>query len=384
VRALVVSDLHFGAWTGDDLLAHPLARQRLAPHLEGLDELVLLGDVFDLLFARTPRAFTRADAFFGLVAEKLAGRRIVWLAGNHDHHFVVRPLEQMVEAGLAGEPSPPAAFIERFLRHRLPGVECSIAYPTHRVGDVLLCHGHYLDAHVKGSLANRLLTRGLWSIAGGRPQGGLEIADYEASMIPLTELLYTVAQLPHGTNAQEGLLDQVRHLGRIFDALAAPGKEARRVFERIAARVRGDRGRPRAPEAQPVSTDIARAVGPDEPVERSLHAYGAVVRSLGWDGEADQFVFSHTHQPLDGVTIPGMGARFWNTGCWIYEPTLASEQTFERYGRIAWPGTAVLVDTEEPAPRLLRLLEDLNPGPAGYDEARRLGGMRAPGALGAD
>ena len=53
--------------------------------------------------------------------------------------------------------------------------------------------------------------------------------------------------------------------------------------------------------------------------------------------------------------------RYWNTGSWIYEPDLGSRQAYARYLRYAWPGTAVLIDEDEPQPRLLELLADLNP-----------------------
>ena len=53
--------------------------------------------------------------------------------------------------------------------------------------------------------------------------------------------------------------------------------------------------------------------------------------------------------------------RYWNTGSWIYEPDLGSRQAYARYLRYAWPGTAVVIDDEEPEPRLVELLADLNP-----------------------
>ena len=72
-------------------------------------------------------------------------------------------------------------------------------------------------------------------------------------------------------------------------------------------------------------------------------------------------MFAHTHQPLDGVTTPGGRIRYWNTGSWIYEPDLSSYEAYVGYLRHAWPGTAVLIDSDEPQPRLLRLREHLNP-----------------------
>jgi len=53
--------------------------------------------------------------------------------------------------------------------------------------------------------------------------------------------------------------------------------------------------------------------------------------------------------------------RYWNTGSWIYEPDRSSPQAYERYLRYGWPGTAVVIDDEEPEPRLLELLAELNP-----------------------
>ena len=50
LRALVISDTHFGAWTGRDLLREEFFLERLEAQLEGLDELIFLGDLFDFLF----------------------------------------------------------------------------------------------------------------------------------------------------------------------------------------------------------------------------------------------------------------------------------------------------------------------------------------------
>jgi hypothetical protein len=50
MRALVISDTRFGAWTGRDLLKEERYLERLEPALEGIDELIFLGDLFDFLF----------------------------------------------------------------------------------------------------------------------------------------------------------------------------------------------------------------------------------------------------------------------------------------------------------------------------------------------
>ncbi|MBV8988444.1 MAG: hypothetical protein JO372_07780, partial [Solirubrobacterales bacterium] len=58
---------------------------------------------------------------------------------------------------------------------------------------------------------------------------------------------------------------------------------------------------------------------------------------------------------------PAGSNRYWNTGSWIYEPDLSSREAYLSYLRNGWPGTAVLIDSDEPQPRLLRLREHLNP-----------------------
>jgi hypothetical protein len=94
----------------------------------------------------------------------------------------------------------------------------------------------------------------------------------------------------------------------------------------------------------------------------AVSAYGEVVRNLGWDQLTDKLVFAHTHQPLNGLSPPDSpGVRFWNTGSWVYEPSLGSPGSYVDYLERAWPGTAVRIDTEAEAPELIEMLADQNP-----------------------
>ena len=87
-----------------------------------------------------------------------------------------------------------------------------------------------------------------------------------------------------------------------------------------------------------------------------------MVRNLGWDMETATMIFGHTHQPLEGVFDPASGpVRFWNTGSWVYEPTLGSKDAYVRYLQRAWPGTGIVIDTEQAEPRLVHMLADQNP-----------------------
>lgn len=392
MRALVISDTHFGAWTGRDVLREEFALERLVPALEGVDELIFLGDLFDFLFGGVEEAVDAADGLLALIAAELAGKRLVFLAGNHDHHLVHRDEEDRLEAKLAHGSAPPAngngpGFFHTFLERKLPGVEVEIAYPTYRFADVLLTHGHYLDPHARlaGSRADRLLTHTLWSIAAGGPEEPTCVEDYESVTTLLTEWLYIAAQMPHGTHAQQNVFRAAQKAARVANAIGAPIRGARRLGEDLRARRTG--GAPELPSEahfdaivreeaarqareQPLSgppwgvplypepTVISRS----DASEHALEAFATVVANLGWDGEAEKIVFAHTHQPLADVRAAnGSRTRYWNTGSWIYEPELGSREAYARYLRFAWPGTAIVIDEDEPQPRLLELLADLNP-----------------------
>lgn len=403
-RALVISDTHFGAWTGRDLLREEFFLQRLAPQLEGIDELIFLGDLFDFLFGSVEEAVESADGLLALIAERLGGRRLVFLAGNHDHHLVHRDGEDRLEARLA-EGSPPPVnrpgpwFFRAFLERRLPGVEIEIAYPTYGFGGVLCTHGHYLDPHARqrGSRGARLLTRTLWAIAAGGPEQPRCVEDYESVITLLTEWLYIAAQMPHGTHAQRNVFRAAQRAGRFASALELPV----RGLERLAAELR-DRGA-LAGEEEPLPSEEhfdavvreeaarqareqplagpgwSRPIYPEptvvsrsDPSEHALEAFAQVVANLGWGAGTERIVFAHTHQPLAAVrSSRDSRIRYWNTGSWIYEPDLGSRQAYARYLRYAWPGTAVVIDTDEPEPRLVELLADLNPlhGGPGLPEA---------------
>lgn len=386
MRALVISDTHFGAWSGDDLLRKPEALERLAPHLDDIDELIFLGDLFDLLLGHIEQAIEHAQGFLSLVRERLAGKRFVFLAGNHDHHFVVRRAEA---ARFLGQTNANAdqprgrPLIESFLQDALEGVEVEVHYPTYTFANVLCTHGHYLDvhAHRNGSLPNRLLQETLWWIAAGGPDDPSTIEDYEAVITLLTELLYITAQLPNGTTAQRRVYGIAERTGAAMSSITRPG----RAIERLVHNVRGKRSdQPAAPQLQseytraraqeesrrreanaPVQTTsfpLARVVRPSGPNELVLESFSQVVKNLGWGEGVTQVVFAHTHQPFADLRAShGSEIRYWNTGSWIYEPDLSSHEAYVSYLRNGWPGTAVLIDSEEPHPRLLELLGDWNP-----------------------
>jgi hypothetical protein len=242
MRALVLSDTHFGAWTGDDLLRRPEHLERLAPQLDGLDEVIFLGDLLDLLFGRLEEGVAAAGGLLDLLRERLQGRRLVFVAGNHDHHLRLRQAENVLELRIAtGRPAEELDeelrrrdFFRAFLERRLEGVEIDIRYPAYRFGEVLLTHGHYLDPHPRraGSVGSRLLTGALWAIASGGRDDPRTVDDYEGTTTLLTELLFTIAQLPRGTAAQRGVFGVAQRIGRLAAAASAPRRASDRLRHR--------------------------------------------------------------------------------------------------------------------------------------------------------
>jgi UDP-2,3-diacylglucosamine pyrophosphatase LpxH len=395
MRALVISDTHFGAWTGEDLLREQSNLDLLEPYLD-VDEVIVLGDMFDFLFGSLSDGFEAAAGLLGLLREKLQGKRLVCLAGNHDHHVVTTEGEARLELQLAGQSRRPLERevleldpVHRLFEQRLGGVEVDFRYPTYTFGGVLCTHGHYLDVHAEraGSGTDRLLGQAIWKIAVGSEHPPT-LHDYEATTTLLTELLFTIAQVPNGTNTERSVYKSFELLGRAVRRATAPRRALQGLTDSARARLGAvssgiDRGsaerqadtyqgaqsheaerrrRTGAPAGGEASSFVfARRIHPSDPTEAAVAAFDQVVTNLGWAQHTNKIVFAHTHQPLDGVLGPSGKCRYWNTGSWIYEPDLTSQRAYMAYLHNAWPGTAVLIDTDQDQPQLLRLRESLNP-----------------------
>src|SRR5205085_8539610 len=246
VRALVISDTYFGAWTGDDILTQPETLALLEPHLD-VDEVIFLGDMFDFMFSSERDAFRASEGLIELLRRNLQGKRFVFLAGNHDHHFVRRDAEDLLGLELATgksaddlrEEMRARDFLRLVLERRLAGVEVDIRYPTYTFAGVLCTHGHYLDFHARrsGAAPGRLLARALWSIAVGGQEHAPTISEYEATITLLTSLLYTIAQLPNGTHAQRRAFVAFATLERAIRLGSAPARALEGAGDWVAAHV---------------------------------------------------------------------------------------------------------------------------------------------------
>ncbi|MEA2194038.1 MAG: hypothetical protein QOG42_472 [Solirubrobacteraceae bacterium] len=298
VRRLIISDLHFGS--GEDLLAGGAALERIAPELAWADELVINGDLLELVFASFHDAVAAARPFLALVDRHV--QRVHYVLGNHDHHLVsLARDERRLHDALGGGP-PPAAGVApaaRLLRALCPSVDVVTAYPACELDGMLFMHGHYLAAHAHAS--DHALIDGLaWRLTGATRPPRLAFEDYEALIAPLYELMYEIANLRCGRRAQQ-------RFERWVHSAAAVAHGPRHAGQRLAALVHAG-GRDGAD--RPLGAH-------DAPTAHVLAAMQAVCRDL--DIRPGPVVFGHTHVPLDGVATPDGRHRLFNSGAWVWD-----------------------------------------------------------------
>jgi predicted phosphodiesterase len=355
LTTLVVSDLHLGTRSGADLLRHPEARDALFGALEGVERLVLLGDVVELRERPAAAALEAArPALEALGAALGPEREAILVAGNHDHRLVGPWVERRRAAGRPlglderlrpEEASAEAAAIAGWLAP----ARVEVAYPgAWLAGGVYATHGHYLDRHVTTPALEPLALRAAERLLARRGRLPAGPDGYEAVGAPVYALLHERAQRRGDRAAAAG--SSPSH--RAYRMLTGPERPRRR---RLLAGVAFPAAVALANRAGlgPVRADIS---GPG--LRRSaLRAMGEVASGLELD--AAHVLFGHTHRagPLPGDDeaewlAPG-GARLHNAGNWIHERFLVGERPADSP---YWAGGAILVRAGA-APEHRRLLE---------------------------
>lgn len=328
--------------------------------LEGVDRLVLLGDVLELRHGPRRDALAAARPFFEDLGHAFAGREVVVVAGNHDHALVEAWLRQRDES-----PTPEPLELERrfsaeeassmlaTLASWAAPARVSAAFPGLWLRpDVYATHGHYLDCHLTIPTMERLGI-GMTARALRRPADEFAtVGDYEAVTAPVFAWIDAVArQAPTGStlNGQSTVrvwraLAGNRENGRGWGDLRLRALAGAFPFA-IAALNRAGLGSFNADISAP---ELRRA---------GLRAMGEVASRLSL-GDA-HVIFGHTHRagPLPGDAAaewrgPG-GARLLNAGCWTYDAYFLTSTPGESP---YWPGGSVLVEDDGP-PVLRRLLD---------------------------
>jgi predicted phosphodiesterase len=340
VRTLVVSDLHLGSRLERDVLRRPEALAALLGALDGVDRLVLLGDVVEMLEGRPRVALELAGPVLRELGAAMGrGREIVVVPGNHDHALVRPWLRVRIAArrpiGLAaGVPARSGAALERLTRCLRPA-RVRVAYPGTWIGrDVWATHGHYLDRHLYPEER-----RGA-ALLGVVPAGHATAEDYEAASGPSMAALQGLLAMTLPSVVGEPL-DVVAGLTRRVAFAALPLATALPGATRLAPLSAGVMGFQFRRNGLPAMAEVAARLRP-----RARHV-----------------IFGHLHRggPLAGDKPAewGSGARhaLHNSGSWVYEPLLLAGAS---PGHPYWPGGAVLVQ-DDAAPRFAGLLDDVDP-----------------------
>lgn len=366
MKTLVVSDLHLGSAGAGDVLRRAELREPLLAALDGVERLVLLGDVVELRELSLQRALAIARPFFEALGKTLGERPVVIVPGNHDYQLVSPwlerrlasidpPLPLELEQVLA--PAEGSGAVETIAAWLGPA-PLSIAYPGLWLADgVYATHGHYLDRHATTPTFERIAARVVERMVGPAASlddedGGLLHPDaYEAALAPVYALLYTAAQAA-GEDGMGGSGASQRAW-----KLLGGDREGRPKLRWMLA---GSVGLPAVVAALnragmgPFSADLRGAE-----LRRSvLRAMGDVVASL--DLSARHVVFGHSHRagPLkrDDASewVAPDGTRLINCGCWVFDPVFVGP-TGARSPY--WPGSCVLIEDGE-EPELRQLLGD--------------------------
>ncbi len=367
MTTLVVSDLHLGAQSRADVVRRPDLRAPLLEALEGVDHLVLLGDVLELRDGPRDGALETARGFFEDLGAALGDRRVTIAPGNHDYPLIAPWLDARRERretlGLEHRIAPAdASPLAAVLAGWLGGAPLEFAYPGLWLRpDVYAIHGHYLDMHISVPSFERIGARAVNRIVRGNTAELRTADDYEAALSPIYALLDEVAQVaPERGTGGSGASE------RAWKLLMGDGRRRRPTVPQLAAWA-----------AWPLAIAALNRAGLG-PLSTSLSgtslrraaviAIGEVIARLGI--EANHVVFGHTHRsgpwvpgdaPADWVV--GRGTRLWNTGCWLYSPAFLTGVPNESP---YWPGVCVRVGAEG-TPELGRLL-----GARGHAELRAL------------
>ncbi|MGI8863297.1 MAG: metallophosphoesterase [Solirubrobacteraceae bacterium] len=366
LRTLVVSDLHLGAPSGRDVLRQPDPRSRLLDELGQIDRLVLLGDVLELRQIPWRVAMDAALPVLREIGQALgAGKQVVIVPGNHDHHLLSG---WRVRRTRAGAPEPMTLQTEVDWRPEEPLAEVAAALGPAEVAayypgvwlrdDVYATHGHLADRHTTLPMLERVAAGAMARIVGEPPGGPHRVEDYEATLAPIYAWIHAVAQ---AGDTERGRVPASASTSA-WQALAGAGEPRgvrrwrRRVLAAgfpllIAALNRAGLGPLRS---QLSGGELGRA---------SLRALWEVMARLGVD--ADYVIFGHTHRagPLSDARAASwrgpQGAEAINTGSWILEPAFLGSRPESSPYRA---GFCVVVNESGP-PELRNLLDRPGPDP---------------------
>lgn len=349
MRTAIVSDLHLGAATGEDIARDPEIRRLLLDQIRGADRLVLLGDLVELRNLPVGPSLERSRHFFEELGEALGATEVVFVPGNHDARLAEPLLDGL---SITGEtlglehlytPAPgPLAMIDEWLGP----ARLQPAYPGVWLrDDVYAIHGHYADVHLKLPRAECVAAALMMRLLEPPPQRATP-DDYERILRPLYGFAYGLAQVLPRTRRRNGPFE------RWWEVLSGEADE-------LSLRARAGRaGFPPAIRGlnKLLRSDFTPDVSPAAIFRSGVDGTIELTTRLGIDDV--HVITGHTHRggPLPDEpewTLP-RGGRLHNTGSWVFATA------FHHPGRPPspyWPGTVTWVEGDQP-PRRVQLLLD--------------------------
>jgi Calcineurin-like phosphoesterase len=350
VRTAIISDLHLGVASDEDVLRDDEIRRVLFAEIAGADRLVLLGDVVELRNLPVGPSLERSRPFFEELGEALGDVEILLLPGNHDARLAEPLLDEL---SIAGEPAlglehlyapapGPLAMIDEWLGP----ARLQPAYPGVWIrDDIYATHGHYLDLHLSLPRAECLAAAAIGRFLGTPPERATPV-DYERVLRPLYGFAYGLAQVLPTERRRNGPFEQW------WEVLAG---------ERKARTLRGRTAATGFPLAVRGLNQLLRAnfdpdVTPAAIFRSGLAAGIETAVRLGIDDV--HVITGHTHRggplPSEAEWALPRGGRLHNTGSWVFATA------FHHPGRPPspyWPGTVTWVEDDQP-PRRVQLLLD--------------------------
>ncbi len=356
MRTALISDLHLGVASDEDVLRHQAIREILLEEISGADRVVLLGDVVELRNLPLGPSLRRSQPFFEALGEALGPAAVTLVPGNHDARFAeplldrlsldgdpALGLEHRYEPPPGDGPSPgPAGLIDAWLGP----ARLEFAYPGLWLrDDVYATHGHYMDAHLRLPRAECLAAATMARLLRPPPPRATP-DDYERILRPLYGFAYGLAQVLPVRRRRNG-----------------PGERAWEVLNGETGQLsrRARLGRASFPPAihavnRLLHADFDPDVSPAAIFRSGVDAATELAARLGVDGA--HVITGHTHRggPLPSEPewpLPG-GGRLHNTGSWVFATA------FHHPGRPPspyWPGTVTWIEDDAP-PRRVQLLQD--------------------------
>jgi UDP-2,3-diacylglucosamine pyrophosphatase LpxH len=355
MRTAIVSDLHLGAGSGEDVLRDAATRSILLEEIAGADRVVLLGDVVELRGQPLGLAMEHARPFFEELGEAVGDREVIVAPGNHDHHLVEPLLDALSLDGKRPlgleqrhDSSPgPSGQIDAWLGP----ARLQIAYPGLWLrDDVYATHGHYLDAHLSLPRAECVAAAVRIRTVGAPPNPATP-DHYERVLRPLYGFSYAVAQSrPARAGGRRGPSEAVWQM--LSDS--ARGVSWRRKLAFEAARG----GFPAGIWAlnRLLHSSFETDISPAAIFQGGLEAAAEMATRLQVDGA--HVITGHTHRggpnadeaewPLAG------GGHLHNTGSWVFSTVFHHPGTPPNS---YWPGTVTWLDDSGPPRRVQLLLE---------------------------